>query len=317
MNKKLTVIVMTFNHKDYIERSIGSILSQKTTFPFDILVHDDCSDDGTYEKILKLCESNPGRIKLVRQPQRKFPGDGFNLMICNYVSPLIETEYVAYCDGDDYWCDDNKLQKQFEFMEDHKEYSMCFHSAYQLKENNDLSSDWFFGRNEDIDLSFIINGQPGVHIATSSIFLKSSVFCNFVDWRKKFPVEDIPLYIQACIEGKVRRLSDKMCVYRQFASGSWSSQNKNNTEKTIKHLNEMYEAFSNFDESTDKKYHELVERELDGLLFRIAVLRKDLKVIFNKRNKIYLKSLSSKDRISFKLQYRLPHLYNLFHRKKK
>ena len=129
-------------------------------------------------------------------------------MLYTYVVPKIESDYIAYCDGDDYWTDDEKIQKQYDFMVSHPEYSMCFHSAYQLRPNNDMSSKWFIQDEGDIDMSDIISERPGVCVATSSIFLKSEVFKDFSDWRKKYPVEDVPMYITAAMQGKIHRLKD-------------------------------------------------------------------------------------------------------------
>ena len=316
MNSKITVIVMTYNQVNYIDQMMQSILAQKINIGFDILIHDDCSDDGTYEKLLGYQKEHPNMIKIIRQESRKFLKDGFNMMIFNYVVPQVDSEYIAYCDGDDYWCDELKLQKQYDFMSSHPEYSMCFHSAYQLRPNNDMSSKWFIADEGDIDISDLINDKPGICVATSSIFLKTYVFKDFSDWRKAYPVEDVPMYITAAMEGKIRRLKDVMCVYRQFAVGSWSSQNKGNNERLIKHMSETKKAILLFDEQTNQKYHDLVVQQVESCDFRIAYITRDLKTIFSKANKRFVKRLKFKERFSLKLQYRAPSLYNLLKKKK-
>lgn len=315
MNKEVTVIVMTYNQAQYISKALDSILEQETSFDFDILIHDDCSNDETSDLINKYQAKYPNKIRTIIEKERCFPKEGFNMMIYNHVVPLIDSKFVAYCDGDDYWCDSHKLQKQYDFMHKHKDYSMCFHSALQLKNNNDTSSKWFIGPDEDVDLSFVISDKPGIRIATSSIFLKSEVFRDFSEWRKQYPVEDIPMYITAALSGKIRRLSDVMCVYRYLSSGSWSSNTKSNVEKTISHLEQMKKALSQFDESTNNQFHELVKMQLQEYDFRIAFNKKDYKTIFLKDNKRFIKRMSRKDRFSLKLQYKCPRLYNLFHRK--
>ncbi len=316
MKSKITVIVMTYNQVNYIDQMMQSILAQKINIGFDILIHDDCSDDGTYEKLLGYQKEHSNMIKIIRQESRKFLKDGFNMMIFNYVVPQVDSEYIAYCDGDDYWCDELKLQKQYDFMSSHPEYSMCFHSAYQLRPNNDMSSKWFIADEGDIDISNLINDKPGICVATSSIFLKTNVFKDFSDWRKAYPVEDVPMYITAAMEGKIRRLKDVMCVYRQFAVGSWSAQNKGNNERLIKHMSETKKAILLFDEQTNQKYHDLVVQQVESCDFRIAYITRDLKTIFSKANKRFVKRLKFKERFSLKLQYRAPSLYNLLKKKK-
>lgn len=317
MNTPVTVILMTYNQKDYIRQSIESILFQETTFDFDIFIHDDCSIDGTYEIIQEYKRKFPNKINVLHQNKRRFLDEGFNMMIFNHVVPNIHSKYVAYCDGDDYWCDTKKIQKQYDFLEQNPDYSMCFHSAYQLKRNNDMSSRWFILDERDYNMDDFVNDKPGIKVATSSIFLKTLVFNDFSDWRKSYPVEDVPLYMTAALHGKIKCLSDIMCVYRQFANGSWTSQNKESNERKINHLESLINATNEFNKKTQGKYSLLVDSQIKSCKFRIALIRKDFNNIFDSRFKKYLKQLPFKERLSLKLQYRTPHLYNLFHKKDK
>lgn len=310
MKATITVIVMTYNQAAYIGKALDSILSQKINVDFNVLVHDDHSDDGTYEILLDYQKKYSDIINIIRQDSRKFLIYGFNMMIYNYVVPYVHSEYVAYCDGDDYWCDDLKLQKQYDFMSAHPEYSMCFHSAYQLRANDDMSSKWFIVEEGDVEMSDLVNDKPGVCIATSSIFLKSEVFKDFSEWRKAFPVEDVPMYMTAALYGKIHRLKDSMCVYRQFAVGSWSSQNKNNKERVINHLNGIKTASVLFNEQTKNKYDNLVKLQIESCDFRIAIANKNFKTIFDKKYKRFLKRMSFKERLGLRLQYKFPCLYN-------
>lgn len=315
MTSEITVIIMTYNQKDYIKQAIDSVLSQKIDINFDILIHDDCSSDGTYEILCDYQKRFPNKIKIVRQESRKFLIDGFNMMIFKYVVPHIDSKFVAYCDGDDYWCDEFKLQKQYKFLKENDDYSMCFHNAYQLKRDGDMSSKWFIQEEGDVAMSNLVNDEPGIRVATSSIFLKSSTFKNFSNWRKQFPVEDVPMYMTAALDGKIHRLKDVMCVYRQFASGSWTSQNKANSQRVIDHLEGIIRGTKLFDIETKHTYHNLVELQLSSCEFRIAFVKKDFKVLFSKEMKKNLKKMSLKERISLKLQYRTPRLYSLLCKK--
>lgn len=305
---KITVVIMTYNHKDYIEQAVKSVLAQKTTVNFNIFIHDDCSNDGTSEIIEKLKENYPEKISILKQESRKFLVDGFNQMLFKYVIPFINSDFVAYCDGDDYWIDEYKLQKQYDFMISHPEYSLCFHSAYQLRNNNDISSKWFLGKDGDLNLSDIIYGGPGVPIATSSLFIKADVYKEFPLWRQKFPVEDVPMFIIAAIRGKIHRMKNIMCVYRQFSAGSWSAQN-NESNKIIQHLKEMKEAYLFFNKETIGQYDNLVNNQLKFYDFRIALLKKEFAVVFLKANRKFFKKLKFKERISLVLQYKHPKLY--------
>lgn len=307
MNNLITVIIMTYNQKDYIEKAIDSVLEQEIGVDFDILIHDDCSDDGTYEILLKKQKENLNKIRIIRQDSRKFLTDGFNMMIYKYVVPNINSKYIAYLDGDDYWCDKEKLKKQFFFLENNQEYSMCFNNSYQLKPKGDMTSKWFFQEEGDVDMSEIINDKPGIHIATSSIFLRSEIFKDFSDWRKAFPVEDVPMYMTAALKGKIYRMSEIMSVYRQFANGSWSSQNKENKDRIVKHLNELINSTKMFDVATNGAYHELANKQIESCEFRIAYNNKDYKTLFLKKNRRFINRFSFKERLSL-------YIKNLLHK---
>ena len=310
MHKTITVIVMTYNHVNYIRQALDSILSQKIDVDYDILIHDDCSNDGTYEILLDYKNKYENRIRIIHQESRKFLIDGYNMMIYKYVVPELDCDYVAYCDGDDYWIDDFKLKKQYGFMSTHHDYVMCFHSAYQLRPNNDISSKWFIKPERDLNISDFINDKPGVCVATSSIFLTKEIFVDFPNWRKQYPVEDVPMFINAALKGKIHGLLDIMCVYRQFATGSWSAQNKDNNNRIINHLNEMKKALLVFDDETFYQYSELVKIQINSYNFRIALLLKDFSTIFDSKNKKNLNNLPFKERISLVIQCRHPKLYH-------
>ena len=313
MSKEITVVLMTYNHINYIKQALDSILSQIIDIDFNILVHDDCSNDGTYELLLKYQKQFPNKIEIIRQTKRRFLDDGFNMLLYKYVAPRIESRFVAYCDGDDYWIDRFKLKKQFLFMTNNPDYSLCFHSAYQLRIDNDLTSKWFIRSESDFTLSDFINDKPGVCVATSSIFIRSDVFKDFPNWRQKYPVEDVPMYIAAAISGRIHCLADIMCVYRQFAFGSWSSQNHNNTNRLIGHQENMKNAIQLFDCETNFAYHDLVIKEIEGHDFMIALLKKDYKTVFLKQNKRFVKRLPFKERLVLRIEYKHPKFYKMFH----
>ena len=312
MDDVVTVVIMTFNQASFIKKTLDSVLSQKTTFKYNVLIHDDCSSDGTYEILLDYKKKDPDRIVVIRQNERRFLIDGFNSLIFNNVVPQIKTKYVAYCDGDDYWCDDYKLQKQYDFMESHREYSMCFHNAYQLKPGGDISSKWYINKEGDLHIDDFINDKSGVPVATSSVFIKSEVFNEFEDWRMSFPIEDRPMYINASIRGKIYRLPEIMCVYRQFAQGSWSLQNKIDPKRKIAHYEECKKAIVKFDIFTNHIYYDLVTKYYNKCSFMSDYYKGDLKAILSKKNREQFRKLALKTRISLKLKYKFPKIYSIF-----
>ena len=120
----LQVAILTYNHKDFIEKCINSILSQKTTFNFGIVIFDDCSNDGTTEILKRIKNNHDERISIFINETNQGPYKSA-LKLAKHVT----SKYQTWLDGDDYWCYNKKLQTQIDFLEANSEYSGCFHDA--------------------------------------------------------------------------------------------------------------------------------------------------------------------------------------------
>src|SRR3954469_6898978 len=118
---KVSIIIVTYNHDKYVIQALESILAQKTTFPFEILISEDCSTDKTREIVMQYAERNPERIRLF-------------LSECNINTNFVVSraiaaargDYLALLDGDDFWISEAKLQQQAEFLDQRPEFSLCF-----------------------------------------------------------------------------------------------------------------------------------------------------------------------------------------------
>jgi glycosyltransferase involved in cell wall biosynthesis len=134
----VSVFMLAYNHENFIAQTIDSILIQKTKFTFEIVVGEDCSIDRTKDIILNYACKNPGYFKLVLH--KKNVGVIVNQMA---VLEACTGKYIAICEGDDYWTDPCKLQKQVDFLESHPQYSITSH-RYKIidEENKKLSLDF-------------------------------------------------------------------------------------------------------------------------------------------------------------------------------
>src|SRR3972149_8846841 len=121
----VSVCCITYNHEAYIRNSIEGFLMQITTFPIEIIIHDDASIDNTSDIIREYEIKYPEIIKAIYQTENQW-SKGIKPSP-TYVWPRARGKYIALCEGDDYWTDPHKLQKQVDFMENHQEYSLCSH----------------------------------------------------------------------------------------------------------------------------------------------------------------------------------------------
>ena len=130
---RVIVLIITYNHEMYIAQAIESVLMQETNFGYEIVIGDDCSTDRTREILIEYQKKYPDSIRLLLHKINL----GAN---ANYRKAYAEcnSEYLAYLEGDDFWIDRKKLQKQFEFMENNKDFSMCFTGAKRIDENGSV-----------------------------------------------------------------------------------------------------------------------------------------------------------------------------------
>ena len=142
-SKKVSVFMITYNHEKYIAEALDSILMQKTDFDFDIVIGEDCSTDATRRIVLEYSRKYPDKIKLLLHNVNV----GFisNMM---YVLEACTGKYVAMCEGDDYWTDPFKLQKQVDFLEANKEYMLATHGYRIVKDGSVIRT---IDHNEFID----------------------------------------------------------------------------------------------------------------------------------------------------------------------
>ena len=130
----LSVRLITYNHEKYIRQAIDSILAQKVNFTWDIVIADDFSTDSTRSILIEYEKKYPNLIKLILQKENVGPARNFVDLISFKTS-----SYIAYIEGDDYWTDSLKLQKQVDFLEKNIDYSICFHNTLELIEPRKIS----------------------------------------------------------------------------------------------------------------------------------------------------------------------------------
>ncbi|MCO5388439.1 MAG: glycosyltransferase [Desulfosporosinus sp.] len=140
----VSISCLTYKHEKYLRQALDSMLMQKTRFAYEIIVHDDASTDHTAAIIKEYAEKYPNIVKPILQTENQYSK---NVSITHkFILPAAMGKYIAYCEGDDYWTDPYKLQKQVDFLEEHPEYIATTHECWEVDENGKmLSSRYFYG----------------------------------------------------------------------------------------------------------------------------------------------------------------------------
>ena len=218
MKEKSPLVVIcccTYNHIDYIRQCLDGFVMQKTIFRFVAVVHDDFSTDGTTKILQEYSEKYSDIIIPIYEEENQYSKhDGSLERIINDAVRSTEAKYIAFCEGDDYWTDPYKLQKQVDFMESHPEFSMCFHSVdVQLEEN--------------LDSNIQMNIKSGEYspreiyerwiVPTCSVLHRRGLSLNSFE---KVVFGDIYRFVSLGYLGKIFCLDMKSAVYRRHKEGA-------------------------------------------------------------------------------------------------
>lgn len=309
----VSVICNAFNHGKYIRDALEGFVNQKTNFKFEVLIHDDASTDDTADIIREYEEKYPNIIKPIYQTENQYTRGG--RITIRFQVPRIKGKYVAFCEGDDYWTDPLKLQKQYDFLENNPDYSMCVCSCIWLDmRNGKQSTRCQTTVDSDISLEEIVLERKGRPFQTATFFLRSDLYKKRPEWTMKFGVGDTPLAMYLALCGKIRILADVMAVYRNHANGSWTSRIDEDAQYKIKVFSKMIEGMNAFNEATNYKYQTIASKRIHTLQYNIARLNRDLKVMRSGELREIYKSRRFLARISDILACKLPCLYTLMHK---
>ena len=234
----VSICSITYNHEKFIAMALDSFLEQKTTFPFEIVISDDCSTDNTAKIIQKYVEKFPNIIKA--NLRSKNVG-----MIKNGIENLQRAngKYIALCEGDDYWSDENKLKIQVDFLEQNRDYSGVYNRVCYVGSNlrNNIQVD---SNIDTIDYRELIQQQYMIH--TCSFIFKKKILSNDIyKLLSVAPIGDRVIFIKAGMDGKIRYFNNVMSVYR-VGSGVMSTWKQAKSTETLLELYTLFEQNKSF-----------------------------------------------------------------------
>ncbi len=244
--------MITYGHEKFIEQAINGVLMQECDFEVELIIANDCSPDKTDELIKNILKNHP------RASWIKYIKHNKNLgMMPNFIFAIQEClgKYVALCEGDDYWTDPLKLQKQVHFLEANPDYVLCFHQVNILKTNGEIVDDFITNVPEDYETIETL-ARYGNYIHTPSVVFRN-VIKEFPFEFSQSPIGDYFLYMMLAEHGKLKYLEDKMAVYR-YGVGILSGMNM---LKTINSNITLYTCMASY--FNDEKLKKIIlERQI-------------------------------------------------------
>lgn len=239
----VTIRCVTYNHEPYLRQCLDGFVMQKTNFAFEAIVHDDASTDKSADIIKEYAEKYPDIIKPIFETENQYSKrDGSIRRIMNDATSKT-TKYIALCEGDDYWTDPLKLQKQFDFMEANPDYSLCFHNA-MIHYQDGRDKDRIFAELEERDYIPAELYEKWL-VPTASIFTRKDIYLQQQPKlnNPNFLYGDNPLIISLAYAGKVHCINEIMSVYRINEGSITNTLFINNADKIIKHHMCMLKTF--------------------------------------------------------------------------
>lgn len=257
----VSIRCLVYNHEPYLRQCLDGFVMQQTNFRFEAFVHDDASTDGSVAIIKEYAEKYPNIIKPYLETENQYSKHDGTIIKLSFAA--CKGKYVALCEGDDYWTDPLKLQKQVDYMESHPDCMMCFTNAITHWEDDSGRPDRLFAPAlEERDYEGPEMTEEWITPTASFLFRRSIWDSDFYRDLSKVPemrlVGDIPLVLTCKYFGKVHALKDVTCVYRRQSNGFMLSSDSSRKIQHGEYRYALYKVFGKeyLDSSVSKAiYH--------------------------------------------------------------
>ncbi len=265
----VSIFSLAYNHEKYIAEALDGFLMQETSFPFEIIIHDDASTDRTKEIIEKYHKKYPHIIFPIYEEENQTQ-KGNN--VSSFAMQYCHGKYIALCEGDDCWISKNKLQLQWEIMEKF-DVSICFHTVQKVNEDGSVIGTTIpsqkRGSGQITIQDYLDNGLQ--LFQTSCYFLKSDIYKSYLAnppfFRRVADVGDLPICLYMLDQNNGYYIDAVMSSYRVGSIGAWSQRVTSNREKLIEHLSKMVNMIDAFDTYSHHKYNCHIDLHEGALLF--------------------------------------------------
>ena len=297
----VSACIITYNHDLYIRDCLEGAINQKVNFAYEIIVGDDCSSDKTMQICIEYAKKYPDLIKL--WPRQKNLG-----MIGNWIKTIEDCSgrYIALCEGDDFWTDPYKLQKQVDFLEANPEYAICFHRVFEKNELDEIKSSFSPIHSNISTFEDLIRNNNYIH--TGSSIFRNNLFGEFPEWFVDCEVADYVLHLLNAQYGKIYFMEDTMAVYRINSQSTWGS--KDDSYRYSKWLKLLLFLSTKFDTKTNELLFENIytsmihckKLQIDINEFLDVLSKQDLIRLFEKGQIVYVQEEENRDKNLWKVK---------------
>lgn len=308
----VSISCITYNHAPYLRDALDSFLMQRDV-PFEILIHDDASTDGTEEIIREYTAKFPQIIRPLYEKENQYSKGISNISgVFNY--PRARGRYIAMCEGDDFWTDPNKLREQVEYMDYHPECSLCCHSAENLDLGGSYKTTNLIRPYEETKV--LTPGEVISHnviIPSASMMFLTEAAKRLPKWYYDCPVGDAPLHLFMLLCGDVFYMDKPMSVYRTGRPGSWTvtmDGAEDRTAKWEKYYDDMIKLYTAFNDDAGGRFTEETAEALGRIRFFTDINEGKDSVILLPENKKYLSELPKKEADLLRLRAKMPGVYD-------
>lgn len=311
----VSVLTTAYNHKPFIAQTIESIVTQKTDFPFELIIHDDASTDGTADIIREYAEKYPDIIRPIYQTENQYSK---GVDVYSFMDPLIRGKYVAQCEGDDMWCDDRKLQMQVDFLENHAEYVACVHNTkFVNMQTNEEKIRYSLDQERDLNFTQLIAGGSSCY-HTSSLMWRANIDITYPVFAKEDLLigSDYIFSLFLSLQGKIRYFPNVMSIYRFLTPGSWTWRNSQSQDKVLKVFQDGIYFLTEMNKYTNFQYTELIDKLILKKKFQIAEEKFEFSMLKRGELRNVYTNLSMTEKIKINIKQWFRPVY-IFYRQKK
>lgn len=278
----VTVITIAYNHEPYIRECLEGIVSQRTTFPFELLIHDDASTDRTADIIREYEAKYPDIVKPIYQTENQY-SRGVPIGH-TFLYPRAQGKYIAECEGDDYWTDPLKLQKQVDFLESHPDYGMCYTRVERYAQAKKRMLGVWGGAAETVEQLLVRNTVP-----TLTVMCRRSLMLEYHEeiapQTRKWLMGDYPAWLYMAMKSKIRFLAETTGVYRIIPESACHSKSITKIYRFRKSFYSIAEFFmKNYSLTLPKEVLDRIQETKYSEMLPVALLCKDMALVEEARS---------------------------------